>query len=193
MTRNAICGAILTLALTASVAAAFQQDPQQEQLPPVISQDRPVENAPAYTQTCGRTPCLRPADRDLRGDSRDEIPGALEDELVLRDAGEQPVPRATLEPLEAGAGIYLPPGRKSEGTSAASSPPASRVAHASGSPLTKFVLALAPFRSSPKSPAFPATIASVRNGPHREGAIEGRTTTQQSAAEAAAAGAGSGR
>jgi len=42
MTRNAICGAILTLALTASVAGAFQQDPQQEQLPPVISQDRPV-------------------------------------------------------------------------------------------------------------------------------------------------------
>jgi len=42
MTRNAISGAILGLALTAAVAAASQQDPQQEQVPPVISQDRPA-------------------------------------------------------------------------------------------------------------------------------------------------------
>ena len=52
MTRNAISGATLALALTAAVAAASQQDPQQEQVPPVIAQDRPAYTAqdrPAYT------------------------------------------------------------------------------------------------------------------------------------------------
>jgi hypothetical protein len=191
MTRNAISGAILALALTAVVAAASQQDPQQEQLPPVISQDHPAENAPAYN--------AKPADgrraSDLPIETYAVTPGTkflvrLEDELDTKRTQENSRFRArTLEPLEAGAGIYLPPGAEIRGH-------VSRVESAGVAGRARIWLTFDELRTRFGTLPIVAEVASVPGdhsvriaGPHREGAIEGRTTTQQSAAEAAAAGA----
>ena len=192
MTRNAISGAILALALTAGVAAASQQDPQQEQLPPVISQDRPAENAPAYN--------ARPADgrraSDLPIETYAVTPGTkflvrLEDELDTKRTQENSRFRVrTVEPLEAGAGIYLPPGAEIRGH-------VSRVEPAGVAGRARIWLTFDEIRTRFGTLPIVAEVASVpgdhsvrtATGPHREGAIEGRTTTQQSAAEAAAAGA----
>ena len=106
MSRNAIPVSILSFALTAAMAAASQQDPQ-DAAPPVISQDRPAYNA-------------KPADgrrsSDLPIETYAVTPGTkflvrLEDELDTKGTRENSRFRVrTLEPLEAGAGIYLPAG-----------------------------------------------------------------------------------
>jgi len=186
MSRNAISGAILGLALTAAVAAASQQDPQQEQVPPVISQDRP-----AYPG--------KPADgrraSDLPIETYAVTPGTkflvrLEDELDTKGKRENSRFRVrTLEPLEAGAGIYLPPGAEIRGH-------VSRVEPAGVAGRARIWLTFDEIRTRFGTLPIVAEVTSVPGdhsvrtaGPLREGAIEGRTTTQQSAAEAAAAGA----
>jgi len=186
MTRNAISAAVLALALTAAIAAASQQDPQQEQAPPVISRDRP-----AYT--------AKPADgrraSDLPIETYAVTPGTkflvrLEDELGTKGTRENSRFRVrTLEPLEAGAGIYLPPGAEIRGH-------VSRVESAGVAGRARIWLTFDEIRTRFGILPIVAEVASVPGdhsvrvgGPKREGAIEGRTTTQQSAAEAAAAGA----
>src|SRR5262249_57928187 len=105
--------------LTAAIAAAGQQDPQQEfpqsQDPPVISVDRP--SVPNYN--------AKPADgRRANGlpiETYAVTPGTkflvrLEDELDTKGTRENSRFRVrTLEPLEAGSGIYLPPGAEIRG------------------------------------------------------------------------------
>jgi len=186
MTRNAISGAILGLALTAAVAAASQQDPQQEQVPPVISQDRPAyPGKPADgrrasdlpIETYAVTPCTKFLVR-------------LEDELDTKGKRENSRFRVrTLEPLEAGAGIYLPPGAEIRGH-------VSRVEPAGVAGRARIWLTFDEIRTRFGTLPIVAEVTSVPGdhsvrtaGPLREGAIESRTTTQQSAAEAAAAGA----
>ena len=186
MTRNAISAAILALAVAAAIAAASQQDPQQEQAPPVISRDRP-----AYT--------AKPADgrraSDLPIETYAVTPGTkflvrLEDELGTKGTRENSRFRVrTLEPLEAGAGIYLPPGAEIRGH-------VSRIESAGVAGRARIWLTFDEIRTRFGILPIVAEVASVPGdhsvrvgGPKREGAIEGRTTTQQSAAEAAAAGA----
>jgi hypothetical protein len=186
MTRNAISVALLGLSLTAAVAAAAQQDPQQDQAPPVISQDRPAYAA-------------KPADGRRAGDLPIETyavtPGTkflvrLEDQLDTKGTRENSRFRVrTLEPLEAGSGIYLPPGAEIRGH-------VSRVESAGVAGRARIWLTFDEIRTRFGTLPIVAEVASVpgdhsvrTGGPKREGAIEGRTTTQQSAAEAAAAGA----
>jgi hypothetical protein len=184
MTRNAIAVAILGLALTAAIAAAAQQDPQQD--PPIISQDRP-----AYT--------AKPADGrravDLPIQTYAVTPGTkflvrLEDELDTKGTRENSKFKVkTLEPLEAGSGIYLPPGAEIRGH-------VSRVESAGIAGRARIWLTFDEIRTRFGPLPIVAEVTSIpgdhsvrTGGPHREGVIEGRTTTQQSAAEAAAAGA----
>src|SRR5437773_2597244 len=106
MTRNAISSAILALALTAAVAAASQQDPQQEQDPPVISQDRPASTSQSPDR---RAYTGKPADgrraADLPIETYAVTPGTkflvrLEDELDTKGTRENSRFRVrTLEPL----------------------------------------------------------------------------------------------
>jgi hypothetical protein len=186
MTRNAVAAAVLALAVAAAITAASQHDPPQEQAPQVISQDRP-----AYT--------AKPADgrraADLAIETYAVTPGTkflvrLEDELGTKGTRENSRFRVrTLEPLEAGAGIYLPPGAEIRGH-------VSRVESAGVAGRARIWLTFDEIRTRFGTLPIVAEVASVPGdhsvrvgGPRREGAIEGRTTTQQSAAEAAAAGA----
>jgi hypothetical protein len=185
MPRNAIPVVILILtwALTAVSAAASRQDPQD---PPVLSQDRP-------------SPTSKPADgrrsADLPIEAYAVTPGTkflvrLEDELDTKGTRENSRFRVrTLEPLEAGSGIYLAPGAQILGH-------VSRVEPAGIAGRARIWLTFDEIRTRFGTLPIVAEVTSVpgdhsvrTGGPHREGVIEGRTTTQQSAAEAAAAGA----
>ncbi len=95
----------------------------------------------------------------------------------------------TLEPLEAGSGIYLPPGAEIRGH-------VSRVESAGIAGRAKIWLTFDEIRTKFATLPIVAEVVSVP-GDHsvktgtaqQEGLIEGRTSTQQAAAEAAAAGA----
>jgi hypothetical protein len=188
MTRNAIPAAILSLALTAAIAAAStqHQEPQQDAAPPVVSQDRP-----AYSG--------KPADGrrspDLPIETYAVTPGTkflvrLEDELDTHGTRENSRFRVrTLEPLEAGAGIFLPPGAEIRGH-------VSRVEPADVAGRARLWLTFDEIRTRFGALPIVAEVTSVpgdhsvrTGGARREGVIEARTSTQQSAAEAAAAGA----
>jgi len=97
----------------------------------------------------------------------------------------------TLEPLEAGGGIYLPPGAEIRGH-------VSRVESAGVAGHAKLWLTFDEIRTKfGKLPIVAEVVSvpgdhSVKSGTVEEGLIEGRSGTQRSAAEAAAAGAASG-
>ena len=190
MTRNAIPTAALALALTAALPAAShqpqQQDPQPEPAPPVISEDRPI---PASKPADGRRSAGLPIETYA------VTPGTkflvrLEDELDTHGTHENSRFRVrTLEPLEAGQGIFLPSGAEIRGH-------VSRVEPAGIAGRARLWLTFDEIRTRFGTLPIVADVASVPGdhsvrigGPKREGAIEARTSTQQSAAEAAAAGA----
>jgi hypothetical protein len=187
MTRIAIPTAVLTLALAAAGFAAPAQDPQQQDTPSV-SQERPN---PAYSS--------KPADgrrsTDLPIETYAVTPGTkflvrLEDELDTRGTRENSRFRVrTLEPLEAGSGIFLPVGAEIRGH-------VSRVEPAGIAGRARLWLTFDEIHTRFGSLPIVAEVTSVpgdhsvrTGGPKREGVIEGRTSTQESAAEAAAAGA----
>jgi len=97
----------------------------------------------------------------------------------------------TLEPLEAGSGIYLPSGAEIEGH-------ISRVQPAGMTGRAKIWLTFDDIHTSfGKLPIVAEVVSvpgdhSVKSGANQEGLIEGRTSTQEAAAEAAAAGAAMG-
>ncbi|OLC99852.1 MAG: hypothetical protein DMG35_15030 [Acidobacteria bacterium] len=113
----------------------------------------------------------------------------LEDELSTKGTQENGKFKVkTLEPLEAGNGIYLPPGAEIRGH-------ISRVEPAGVAGRAKLWLTFDEIHTSFGVLPIVAEVASVpgdhsvKSGTNQEGLIQGRSSTQQDAAAAAAAGA----
>jgi len=113
----------------------------------------------------------------------------LEDDLGTKGTQENARFKVrTLEPLEAGSGIYLPAGAEIHGH-------ISHVEPAGVAGRAKLWLTFDEIRTKFGNLPIVAEVVgvpgdhSVRPGPTREGLIEGRSSTQQDAAESAAAGA----
>ncbi len=113
----------------------------------------------------------------------------LEDNLNTKGTRENAKFKVkTLEPLEAGNGIYLPPGAEIHGH-------ISHVEPAGVAGRAKLWLTFDEIRTKFATLPIVAEVISVpgdhsvKSGPSQEGLIEGRSSKQQDAAEAAAAGA----
>jgi hypothetical protein len=161
--------------------ASPAQEPTQENPAPAV-QEQPAQKAD------GRR-------GDLPLEAYAVAPGTkflvrLEDELDTKETRENRRFKVrTLEPLEAGSGIYLPTGAEIQGH-------VSRVESAGIAGRARLWLTFDDIHTKfGKLPIVAEVISvpgdhSVRSGgPQREGLIEGRTSTQQDAAQAAAAGA----
>src|SRR6266446_4792942 len=140
----------------------------------------------------------RPADGRRHADLPEEayavVPGTkflvrLEEELDTKETREKKRFKVTsLEPLEAGSGIYLPPGAEIRGH-------VSRVESAGIAGRAKIWLTFDEIRTKFGTLPIVAEVVSVpgdhsvKPGGTQEGLIEGRSSNQHDAAEAAAAGA----
>jgi hypothetical protein len=156
------------------------QEPTQEPPSPAV-QDQPAQKAD------GRR-------NDLPLEAYAVAPGTkflvrLEDELDTKQTRENSKFKVkTLEPLEAGSGIYLPPGAEIHGH-------VSRVESAGIAGRARIWLTFDDVRTKfGKLPIVAEVVGvpgdhSVKSGAAQEGLIEGRTSTQHDAAQAAAAGA----
>jgi hypothetical protein len=181
-----LAGALTVQAQDPSQTEQRQQDPPQDSAPIA-----PIVEQPA-----------RPADgrrhADLPLEAYAVVPGTrflvrLENELDTKETRErQRFKVITLEPLEAGQGIYLPRGAEIRGH-------VSRVESAGVAGRAKIWLTFDEIRTKFATLPIVAEVSSVpgdhsvRTGTaNQEGLIEGRTSTQQAAAEAAAAGAAMG-
>jgi hypothetical protein len=173
---------------------ALAQDPGQAQ------QDERREESGTVSQDDARPPAqlqprTHPADGRQRGDLPPEayavVPGTkflvrLEDELDTRETREKSRFRVrTLEPLEAGSGIYLPSGAEIRGH-------VSRVEPAGIAGRAKIWITFDEIRTRFGTLPIVAEVAGVP-GDHsvkvignQEGLIEGRTSTSRAAGEAAA-------
>lgn len=132
--------------------------------------------------------------RSLPAEAYAVVPGTkflvrLESDLGTKDTPENTKFKVkTLEPLEAGSGIYLPPGAEITGH-------VSRVEPAGVAGRAKLYLTFDEIHTKFGRLPIVAEVASVpgdhsvKAGPSQEGLIEGRHSKQQDAAEAAAAGA----
>jgi hypothetical protein len=184
---------IATLAFAAASAAVFTAPAPargQEPQPRYQSQD-----APSSPQQQNES---QPADgqrqRGLPTEAYAVVPGTkflvrLEGDLGTKDTRENTKFKVkTLEPLEAGSGIYLPPGAEITGH-------VSRVEAAGVAGRAKLYLTFDEIHTKFGRLPIVAEVASVpgdhsvKAGPSQEGLIEGRHSKQQDAAEAAAAGA----
>lgn len=175
------------------------QDRVQEQRR-VVSRDQMSEGAPVTPEA--PQPAAHRADgrrhADLLVEAYAVVPGTkflvrLDDELDTKEAREKTRFKVTtLEPLEAGSGIYLPPGAQIHGH-------VSRVESAGVAGRAKIWLTFDEIHTKFATLPIVAEVVSVP-GDHsvktgtaqQEGLIQGRTSTQQAAAEAAAAGAAMG-
>jgi len=177
---GAACAVVLLGLGLARTAAA--QEPSQDS-PAVAPPVSPAHPADGRRQA------------DLPVEAYAVVPGTrflvrLEDELDTRETREKKRFKVTtLEPLEAGSGIYLPPGAEVRAH-------VSRVESAGIAGRAKIWLTFDEIRTKFGTLPIVAEVVSVP-GDHsvktgsaqQEGLIEGRTSTQQAAAEAAAAGA----
>jgi hypothetical protein len=170
-----------------------QQEGQQQPAPRYIPQDSsatPERNAsPAMTQKADGQ-----RRRDLPVEAYAVTPGTkflvkLEDDLSSGSTPEKKRFRVqTLEPLEAGSGIYLPAGAEISGH-------VSRVEPAGIAGRARLYLTFDEIHTRFGALPIVADISdvpgdkSVRVKPDHEGVIEGRTTTQQAVGQAAAQGA----
>ena len=175
--------AALAVALSLAVGAAQEQarDPIQEPTP-AVSADRPQQRA-----ADGRR-------GDLPMEAYAVVPGTkflvrLENDLGTKEGRENRKFKVkTLEPLEAGSGIYLPSGAEIRGH-------VSRVEPAGVAGHARMWLTFDEIRTKFGSLPIVAEVVdvpgdhSVKTGTTQEGLIEGRTSTQRDAAQAAAAGA----
>jgi hypothetical protein len=183
-----------------SAQTAVAQDQSQDSpARPVTSQDQMPDSAPVAP--IAEQPA-HPADgrrhADLPAEAYAVVPGTkflvrLEDGLDTKETREKARFKVrTLEPLEAGSGIYLPPGAEIRGH-------VSRVESAGIAGRAKIWLTFDEIHTKFATLPIVAEVVSVP-GDHsvktgttqQEGLIEGRTSTQQAAAEAAAAGAAMG-
>jgi len=177
------CAALTALAGWTLVTAA-QEPPQSapEPMPPS------EQNQPAARAADGRRSA------NLSVEAYAVVPGTkflvrLEDELDTRETRQNSRFKVrTLEPLEAGGGIYLPTGAEIVGH-------VSRVESAGIAGRARLWLTFDDIHTKfGKLPIVAEVVGvpgdhSVKMGTTQEGLIEGRTSTQQAAAEAAAAGA----
>lgn len=185
--------------LALATVLACRQAPEEEGRPRVTSVDKIPSGQPEKAGT-GVGPSY-PADGRQRPDLPLEayavVPGTrllvrLEDEL---DTGlTKPGARfrvRTLEPLEAGSGIYLPAGAQITGH-------VSRVDPAGVAGRAKIWLVFDELRTKFAPLPIVADVVgvpgdhSVKMTPEREGMLESKTSTQQAAGAAAAEGAGKG-
>lgn len=182
----------LTLSLIVSAQdpaqGSPQDSPQEQSSPTPDQQPNAIPRAPRTHEANGRQA------RDLPAEAYAVVPGVkflvrLEDELDTKETRERSKFRVkTLEPLEAGSGIYLPSGAEIRGH-------ISRVESAGIAGRAKIWLTFDEIRTRFGTLPIVAEVVSVP-GDHSvktitnsEGLIEGRTSAQQAAAEAAAAGA----
>ena len=211
------CVATLLIVSSGRIALAQEQTPDQSQgqAPDqtqdasqdrvqehrrVLSRDQMSEAAPVPPEAA--QPAAHRADgrrhADLPVEAYAVVPGTkflvrLDDELDTKETREKKRFKVTtLEPLEAGGGIYLPPGAQIHGH-------VSRVESAGIAGRAKIWLTFDEIHTKFATLPIVAEVVSVP-GDHsvktgtaqQEGLIQGRTSTQQSAAEAAAAGAAMG-
>jgi hypothetical protein len=179
--------AIAVLSLGVAVSAAAQAPT------PAAPQEQSQENSsmPAQNQQLSKADGQR---RGLPLETFAVAPGTkflvrLEDELSTKGAEENKKFKVkTLEPLEAGSGIYLPPGAEIHGH-------VSRVEAAGVTSRAKIWLTFDEIHTKFGKLPIVAEVASVpgdhsvKPGSAEEGLIAARTSSQRDAAEAAAAGA----
>jgi hypothetical protein len=178
--------------------SAHAQDPAQETRE-VISRDEQSPSPNNSVPNPGPNPS-HPADGVRHGLSPETfavVPGTrflvrLEQNLNTAEIHRNQTFRVrTVEPLEAGSGIYLPSGAEILGH-------VSRVDPAGTTGRAKIWLTFDEIRTRFGRLPIVAEVASVpgdhslRSGPIQEGVIEGRSSTQKDAAQAAAAGAAKG-
>lgn len=181
------CSAAITLV----VAATQAQEPQQQM--PEPSQQEAVREP-------SNAPPLYPADGSRHGlplEAFAVVPGTRFLVRLEQDISTSQVRRnhsfrvRTVEPLEAGRGVYLPSGAEIYGH-------VSRVDPAGTTGRAKIWLTFDEIQTRFGRLPIVAEVASVpgdhsiRPGPIQEGVIEGRSSTQKDAAQAAAAGAAKG-
>jgi len=179
-----VFGAVTVLAMTLSLGIACKaqeqtQEQSREAAPPAPDQQR------------------QKADGERRGlpiETYAVAPGTkflvrLEEELGTKGTHQNAKFQVrTLEPLEAGNGIYLPAGAEIRGH-------ISHVEPAGVAGRAKLWLTFDEIHTKFGDLPIVAEVVdvpgdhSVKSGPRKEGLIEGRSSTQQDAAEAAAAGA----
>jgi len=177
-------GVLFTILLAAMVCAGAKEIQQTRQ------QDN-GQSAPEPQQADGRRHGLPPETYAVAPGTK--FLAVLEQDLTSRGTEENAkfIVR-TVEPLEAGRGIYLPPGAEIHGH-------VSRIESASTTGRAKIWLTFDDiYTKFGKLPIVAEVISvpgdhSVKSaGVNQEGLIEGRSSTQQDAAQAAAAGAAGG-
>ena len=201
LTTLSLCGALAPLGQEPS---EDQTQDQSQERPHVKSRDV-LPNEPPHRIDDTPAPAAEPARPSHPADGRRQpnlpeeayavVPGTkflvrLEDELDTKETREKKRFKVvTLEPMTAGNGIYLPSGAEIRGH-------VSRVEPAGVAGRAKLWLTFDEIRTRFGTLPIVAEVVSVpgdhsvRTGKaQQEGLIEGRTSTQQSAAEAAAAGA----
>jgi hypothetical protein len=188
--------AALALMLGSGIVCAAQDSSQDR--PPEQSQQAPEKPIVSEDHIGAATDqSITPADGKRHGlplESYGVAPGtrflvALEDDLGTKGTQEKAKFKVkTLEPLEAGEGIYLPSGAVIEG----------HVSHVEPAGVTGRARLWLTFdeihTNFGRLPIVAEVISvpgdhSVKNKPGQEGLIEGRSSTQEDAAQAAAAGA----
>jgi len=174
--------AILTMTLALGVACRAQeqtQEPPRETTAPVPEQQRQKADGERHGLPI-ETYAVAPGTKFLV---------RLEEELGTRGTKENEKFKVkTLEPLEAGSGIYLPPGAEIHGH-------ISHVEPAGVAGRAKMWLTVDEIHTRFGDLPIVAEVVSVpgdhsvKSLPQKEGLIEGRSSTQEDAAQAAAAGA----
>jgi len=186
---------LAAVAISAVGTSASAQEPPQPRYQSQDAQDGPSSTAnPQQPQGPDAQPANGQRQRSLPAEAYAVVPGTkflvrLEEDLGTKDTPENTRFKVrTLEPLEAGSGIYLPPGAEIIGH-------VTRVEPAGVAGRAKLYLTFDEIRTKFGHLPIVAEVISVpgdhsvKAGPLKEGLIEGRHSTQQDAAEAAAAGA----
>jgi hypothetical protein len=170
------------------------QESSQDQVPQP-SQDKPIVSADKIGAAEDQS--AKAADGKRHGlplETYGVVPGtkflvSLEDNLGTKGTAERTKFKVkTLEPLEAGSGIYLPSGAEIEGH-------VSHVESAGTTGRARIWLTFDEIHTRfGRLPIVAEVVSvpgehSVKNKPGQEGLIEGRSSTQEDAAQAAAAGA----
>ena len=191
---------ILAAAMALRTGIAVAQEPHEDSRPPVTSVDRiPQDDAREGSQPATRA--AHPADgRQQPGlplEAYAVVPGTrvlvrLQETLDTGAAKQGVRFRVrTLEPLEAGSGIYLPAGAQITGH-------VSRVDPAGVAGRAKIWLVFDEIRTRFGPLPIVADVVgvpgdhSIKMTPEKEGMLENKTSTQQAAGAAAAEGAGKG-
>lgn len=198
--RMGAAAAAMALGLAASLNAMAQEAPSsRDDGGPARTQA--AQQEPAQAQAQPTAEMTQPADGTRRNGLPTEayavVPGTrvlvrLQDDLNTGEIKEgRHFTALTLEPLIAGNGIYLPSGAMIYGH-------VSRVQPALVAGRAKIWLVLDEIRTKFGPLPIVANVVgvpgdrSVRSAPEKEGLIEGKTSTQQAAGQAAAEGAGMG-